>query len=406
MIAAGISYAAFAAGDLAGADQTLREALAAQPAQRAPSALHTGLAAMLAMVRRAQGRLHEVRRMAAEVLGATTRDDRTLPLSGAFLAYLLLGLTQCEQNELATAERTLRQCAELAGQYQMAMYEILAQFYLGHVLGARGDLAGALQLVEGAEARAGRYLSPLNLRELVGYRVLLWLRQGNLAAAAAWAAQDSHTTDPKRPPLTAYDNDRFALARTLIAQERWEAAHAMLAQLLADAEATGHGRFAIWALILRALLLRAQGGADAALKTIERALALAEPEGYVRIFADEGVPMAALLQEAAQRGIAPGYVERLLAAFPRTESSGLRTESQARLDSVLSPQSSSLVEALSARELEVLRLMAEGNDNAQIARALVVAVSTVKSHVNHIFSKLGARNRVDAVRRAQDLGLI
>src|SRR6185436_20899307 len=116
----------------------------------------------------------------------------------------------------------------LARQYQMTMYEILAQFYLGHVLSARGDLAGALRLVEGAEARAGRYISPLNLRELVGYRVLLWLRQGNLAAAVAWAENDGITADTERPQLTAYDNDRFALALTLMAQERWDAAHTLV----------------------------------------------------------------------------------------------------------------------------------------------------------------------------------
>src|SRR6185436_17922307 len=178
----------------------------------------------------------------------------------------------------------------LARQYQMTMYEILAQFYLGHVLSARGDLAGALRLVEGAEARAGRYVSPLNLRELVGYRVLLWLRQGNLAAAAAWAAQDQRTTDPQRPRFTAYDNDRFALARTQMAQGRWEEAEAAVARLYADAEGSGHGRFALWALVLRALVLRGKGESSAALEVLGRALGQAEGEGYVRVFADEGEP--------------------------------------------------------------------------------------------------------------------
>ncbi|HET9222601.1 MAG TPA: LuxR C-terminal-related transcriptional regulator, partial [Roseiflexaceae bacterium] len=246
----------------------------------------------------------------------------------------------------------------------------------------------------------------LNMRELVGYRVLLWLRQGNLAAAIAWAAQDSLTTDANRPQLTAYDNDRFALAQTLIAQGHWSEAHAAVARLLADAESSGHGRFVIWALLLRALLLHAQGEATAALEALERALALAEPEGYVRTFADQGAPLAALLHQAAARGIAPRYVAELLAAFSRTEGRGLRTESAEPFYSALSPPSSSLAEPLSARELEVLRMVAAGDDNAQIARALVVSINTVKSHINHIFGKLGARNRVDAVRRAQELGLL
>jgi LuxR family maltose regulon positive regulatory protein len=405
MIAAGISYAAFAAGDLTTADQTLRDALAAQPAQHGPSALQSGLFTMLAMVRRAQGRLHEVQRMSIEVLDATTHDGRTLPLAGAFLAYLLLGLTQCEQNQLDAAEHTLRQCADLANQYQMTTHEFLAQFYLSHVLAARGDLAGALRLVESAEVRANRNLSPLNLRELIGYRVLLWLRQGNLAAAIAWAAQDGQTTNADRPRLTAYDNDRFALAEVLIAQQRWDDAHAAVAQLLASAEASGHGRFVIWALVLQALLLRAQGDKTAALVALKRALTLGEPEGYVRIFADQGAPMAALLHEAAANGIAPAYVEKLLSAFPdfRLQIVDCRLESA---QSAIYNLQSAMMEPLSARELEVLRLVAAGDDNAQIASALIVSISTVKSHINHIFGKLGARNRVDAVRRAQELGLL
>jgi LuxR family transcriptional regulator, maltose regulon positive regulatory protein len=414
MVAVGISYAAFAAGDLAAADQTLQATLAAQPLQSASSAVHAGLVALLAMVRRAQGRLYETRRLATQVIEATTRDGRTLPLSGTLLAYLLLGLTQCEQNELDAAERTLRQCADLAHQYQVTMYEILAQFYLANVLSARGDLAGALKLVEQAEARASRYLSPLNMRELVGYRVLLWLRQGNLAAAAAWAAQDKLTSDVERPPLTAYDNDRFALAQTLIVQGRWQAARAAVATLLANAEVSGHGRFVIWALVQQALLLSAEGDMAAALASLGRALALAEPEGYVRIFADEGAPMADLLRQAQAQGVTRQYTAKLRAAFvlpgKATRRQGDKEMGERSEELVfVSPDllvSQSLVEPLSARELEVLRLLADGNDNTQIASALIVAVGTVKSHVNHIFGKLGARNRVDAVRRARELNLL
>ena len=189
-IAASRSFAAFGTGDLAAASLTLQDALAPQPLQHTSSAVHAGLVAMLAMVRRAQGRLHEARRLAGEALEATTHDGHTLPVYGALVAYLLLGLTQYEQNELDAAELTLRQCAELARQYQVRMYELLARLYLGQVLDAQGDLAGALRLVEQAEVQVGRYLSPLNLREFVGYRVLLWLRQDDLASASAWAAQD------------------------------------------------------------------------------------------------------------------------------------------------------------------------------------------------------------------------
>jgi LuxR family maltose regulon positive regulatory protein len=398
MTVAGICYAAFYAGDLAMPSRMLEDTLAAREVEQRPIAIRTGMIAMLAMVRRAQGRLEESQRMAEHALALASHEGRVLPLSGAFLAYLLLGLAQCERNELDAAERTLRQCAQLAGQYQMTMNEILAQFYLGQVLAARGDLPGALGLVEQAEAAAQRYLSPRNLREIAGYRVLLWLQQGNLSAAAEWAATYTRETGPDRPRMTAYDFDRFALAQTLLAQAQLEAAREAVQHLLDDAEATGHGSFVIWSLILQALILHAQGDRTTALASLQRALALAEPQGYLRIFINHGAQIAALLREAHARGIAPAYIERLLDAMPdcRLEIADCR----------LPDDQSTMIEPLSAREREVLRLLANGMDNAQIARTLAVAVSTVKAHTNHIFGKLGVHSRLEAVLRAQELGLL
>ncbi|HEU5103018.1 MAG TPA: LuxR C-terminal-related transcriptional regulator [Roseiflexaceae bacterium] len=403
---AGLCYAAFYAGDLSTPSQMLEQALSTRQATQRPVALSTGLIAMLAMVRRAQGRLSEARQLSEQTLALASSEDRVLPLSGALLAYLLLGLAQCERNELDAAEHALRECAQLAGQYQMTMNELLAQFYLGQVLAARGDFPGALGLVEQASATAQRYLSPRNLREIAGYRALLWLRQGRLDAATAWAATYEPEAEPGRPRLTAYDYDRFALAEILIAQGRLKAARDAVERLLDDAEATNHGRFVIWSLVLRALILQAQGDLLAALASLQRALGLAEPEGYVRVFVDHGAAIVALLRETRAQGIAPEYVETLLRAFPGTESQGARTAHIKPSASVLSPQPSILAEPLSARELDVLRLLASGMDNAQIARALSVAVSTVKSHINHIFGKLGVGSRLEAVLRAQELKLL
>jgi ATP/maltotriose-dependent transcriptional regulator MalT len=405
-LAAGLSYAAFAAGDLAAANHMLQDALASRPIQHTPSAIYASLVALLAMVRRAEGRLHEARRLALEALDATTRDGRTLPVSGAFLAYLLLGLAQCEQNELDAAEHTLRQCAALARQYQVTMYELLAQFYLGQILGARGDLAGALRMVEQAEAQAGHYLSLLNLREFVGYRVLLWLRQGDLAGASAWAAQDARTTDPDRPRFTSYDIDRFALARTRMAEGRWDAAHTAVVELLDAAEAAGHGRFVIWALALQALILHAVGESTAAIKSLERALVLAAPEDYVHVFVDEGAPMAALLWEAAARGVMPEYIARLLAIFPQTTNDEGKTMKAEAADHRSSLIVQPLVEPLSARELEILGLLADGLTNQAIAQRLYLAVGTVKVHLKHIYGKLDVSRRTQAVARARELNLV
>jgi LuxR family maltose regulon positive regulatory protein len=213
-----------------------------------------------------------------------------------------------------------------------------------------------------------------------------------------------------RPRLTAYDYDRFALAQTLIAQGQLEAAHDAVTQLLDDAEATGHGRFVIWSLVLQALILDAQEQRTAALASIQRALALAKPHGYLRIIINQGAPIAALLREAHARGIAPAYIERLLGAFGelKIENEELKKGS-AQIHSQFSNAQrapDSQFEELSAREHEVLRLLANGMDNAQIARTLAVAVSTVKAHINHIFGKLDVHNRLEALLRAQELGLL
>jgi LuxR family maltose regulon positive regulatory protein len=168
---------------------------------------------------------------------------------------------------------------------------------------------------------------------------MLWLKQGDLASATRWAARYERAADSARPRFTAYDYDRFALAQTYMAQGRLDAAYAAVVRLLHDAEATDHGRYVIWALVLQALILQAQGDTATALASLARALALAEPEGYVRVFVDEGASIAALLAQVAHRHAPVAkYAARLLAAFPRTEGQGLRTESPEVFPSVLGPR--------------------------------------------------------------------
>jgi LuxR family maltose regulon positive regulatory protein len=159
-------------------------------------------------------------------------------------------------------------------------------------------------------------------------------------------------------------------------------------------------------LVLRVMALQQQGDTRSAHTSLVRALALAAPMGYVSMFLEEGAPMAKLLQAAQTRGIAPDYVETLLAAFPRTEGRGLRTESAEPTYSVLSPQPSALVEPLTTRELEVLRLIADGASNDEIARRLIISLGTVKKHVANIFGKLATQSRTRAVAQARALKLL
>jgi ATP/maltotriose-dependent transcriptional regulator MalT len=150
---------------------------------------------------------------------------------------------------------------------------------------------------------------------------------------------------------------------------------------------------------LLALVFSVQGETDQAIVYLEKALSIGEPEGYVRIFVDEGSPMASLLYKALSRGVAPDYVRRLLAAFPVDEPE--QTD-----PSKSQVPKSELVEPLSEREIEVLQLIAEGLTNPEIAARLYLSLNTVKVHTRNIYGKLGVNNRTQAGTRAKALGIL
>jgi LuxR family maltose regulon positive regulatory protein len=175
----------------------------------------------------------------------------------------------------------------------------------------------------------------------------------------------------------------------------------LLERLMQAAEEGERMGSVIEILVLQALAHQAQGDIPPALKSLERALTLAEPEGFIRIFIDEGPPMARLLYEiltraeALSQGIAPDYVCRLLAAFPIDEPE--QTDKATETD---------LVEPLSERELEVLQLIAEGLTNQEVATRLYLSLHTVKAHARNIYAKLGVKNRTQAVARGKALGIL
>jgi LuxR family maltose regulon positive regulatory protein len=182
----------------------------------------------------------------------------------------------------------------------------------------------------------------------------------------------------------------------LAALGRLDDAARLFERLLAAAEAGERTGRVIEVLIGQSLVLQAQGKPDAALATLKRALALAEPEGYTRVFVDEGGAMAGLLARVTSF---PAYVARLLAAFQGPEARGAGAPGAAA-------QPSTPLEPLSQRELEILRLLAAGLSNRQIAEKLVLAVGTVKAHVHTIYGKLGVQSRVQAIARARELNLL
>jgi LuxR family maltose regulon positive regulatory protein len=250
-------------------------------------------------------------------------------------------------------------------------------------------------------------------------RAQLCLAQGNLAAAWQWAAARAlHPTDEISYPR---EPEYLTLARMLIAQGRDEPASrsqadalGLLERLLHNAKAYERMSSVIEILTLQALALQAQGNLTAALATLERALTLAEPEGYIRVFLDEGAPMAMLFREVQTHGIAPNYAAKLLAAFdegaqPLREAAHKgKGAGENDLLSLPLPRSPAPPQAdtLSDRELELLRLVAAGYSNQEIAEKLFLAIGTVKKHLNNIFSKLDVQSRTQAIARARELDLL
>jgi LuxR family transcriptional regulator, maltose regulon positive regulatory protein len=236
-------------------------------------------------------------------------------------------------------------------------------------------------------------------------RARLMLAQGDVAAAAQWAkaAGLSPDDEPDYPREPTY----LALARVLLAQEHVGQAIALLERLLELASSQGRTGSIIEIQALRALALAACGDHASALGALTEALTLACRRGYVRILADEGAPMRALLaqlpaahrdEQSAADGIDPGYLAALLRACGQADAAPPPRRAAA------APPG--LIEPLTDRELEVLRLLAAGRSNQRIAHDLVVALDTVKKHVTHVLGKLGAANRTEAAARARQLGLI
>jgi LuxR family maltose regulon positive regulatory protein len=219
--------------------------------------------------------------------------------------------------------------------------------------------------------------------------VRVWLQQGRIDEALRWARERGLSAQD----ALAYPREfeHITLARVLIARSEDGDALRLLERLLADAEAHGRTGGAIEILVLQTVAHRAQGHMASALDPLKRALTLAQPEGYVRIFVDEGEPMQGLLRHAVAAGMSSAYVGRLLSAFDEPTQKAL---------------AAGLAEPLTARELEVMRLVAVGMRNQEIADQLVISLPTVKRHIANAYGKLGVGHRTEAVARANGLGLL
>jgi LuxR family maltose regulon positive regulatory protein len=269
----------------------------------------------------------------------------------------------------------------------------------GHLLSARlhladGDFALATEELERTRSVLDRASFPDWQVRCDRCQIELWLAEGRQRAVGRWV--DARGTDGGNSHQDEPESDQLTIARALIARARApdrRRALELLGDLIETAIADGRDGIQIEALALQAVALRADGDRAGALASLERSLRLAEPEGYVRLFADLGLPMACLLQEASDRDVMPEYVRPLLEVFaPALVRLGATTMAWP--------------EPLSDRERDVLELMAAGLTNREIAARLFISPETVKKHAASIYAKLGVGRRIEAVARARELGLL
>jgi LuxR family maltose regulon positive regulatory protein len=353
-----------------------------------------------------QGRLRLAAATYEQVVQAVPRPEVLQTLFTGLHYYFGLGDLLREWNELDAAERHLVQGMALVKETLTVDPLVAVRGYtaLARLQQARGNVPAALATLDGlAQLAEQRHLAPHLMTPREAVRAQLELAQGNVAAAIRWANSSglSAEDDDLHYP---HEGGYLALARVRIAQGRNDPAGpflqdvlGLLDRLLKDAGTKARMNSVLEILVLRALALEAQGDRTRALSTLEQALVLAESEGYIRLFVDEGAPMLALLRQAHARSRVPGYVATLLRAFGEQHASDLPLAS-ARL--------SPLAEPLTEREHEVLRLLLEGASNREIARHLVLSVNTVKRHVYNLCGKLGVQSRTQAIARARVLNLL
>src|SRR5579863_5169098 len=298
-------------------------------------------------------------------------------------AYLGLARVFYEWNDLEAAGQHAQQSAELARPILVDTFAAYGVF-LARLKLAQEDLSGAAAALDEAEAFVRRHSFMFRMPDVATARVLLLLHQGHLAAAAHLA----HLHDLP-----------IGQARVHLAQGDTSAALAVLKQLRQQAEAKGWVDERLKVMVLQAVALFMHGEKDKAVQLLYDALTIAESAGFIRLFVDEGPPMAHLLSQAAALGMLPDYIEKLLAVFKAEE---YKREDISSLPSPAQP----LIEPLSPRELEVLHLMAAGLSNQEMCERLFLALSTVKGHNRNIFGKLQVQRRTEAVARARELGLL
>jgi LuxR family transcriptional regulator, maltose regulon positive regulatory protein len=396
--AALLGLAFWASGDLDAAFRTFAASM--EGLQRAGDSLSAiGGSFVLGDMLVARGRLREAAATYEHSLARAAR-ERVPSFPGLLELHVGLAELHRERGDLNAAERHLRSAGEL--REGLGHPGNPSRFYAARarVLEARREMVGALELLD--EAERHRIRSPLpDVRPVPAMRARILTALGRLDEAGAWVERAGVTADDE--PTYMREFDHLTLARLLLARHAAGSAASalsdaggLLRRLLPAAQAGGRTGSVIEILTLAALVHQAEGDTPRALAALEQALTLAEPEGFLRVFVDEGQPLRRLLRHAAARGLAEEDVRRVLTAF----------DASLRPPPALRPAAAGLTRPLTRREIEILRLMAGGMQNQEIATQLFISTSTVKRHVANAYGKLDVGNRTAAVARANELNLL
>ena len=388
-----LGLTSWASGDLEAGHSAYAECMAGL--RRAGYIADTfGCAIALADIRRTQGRLGEAMRTYEQALQRAPEQGGPV-LRGTADMYVGMSEVHRERDDLPAATRQLLRSQELGEHTGLPQNRYRWRVAMARIRQAEGDLGGALDLLNEAERLYVGDFFP-NVRPVPALKARVWIAQGRLGEPLGWAREQGLSAEDDLSYLREFEH--ITLARVLLARYQDEHAEAsiheatrLLERLLPAAEDGGRTGHVIEILVLRALAHQTLGDIPAALASLQRAMTLAEPEGYVRVFVDEGPPMASLLRAAAKQGTAGNYVRRLLAAVGETGHD--------------SPVKQALIEPLSERELDVLRLLGTELDGPAIARELMVSLNTMRTHTKNIYAKLAVTSRRAAIRRAAELGL-
>jgi LuxR family maltose regulon positive regulatory protein len=335
-----------------------------------------------------QGLLHKSADILTHSLQMAVRPDgQRSPLAGKL--YAILGKLAYEHNQLDDADQYIHQCIDLCRQWGETDFQAIGCAMLARLEQARNNLEKAQEAMREAELLTGEHPhSPHWSIQVRSNLARYWLIQGNLVKLSQLVKNSGLSIKDAIPYQR--EPEYVILLRTLLIQNDYEVALALSERLLKQAESAGRMGLVIEILIIQALAFQGKKETEQALAALERALSLAQPEGYVRIFLDEGEAMTRLLCQAQSRQVGSGYVAELLSKINR-------------ISGMTQPSMQLLAEPLTTREVEVLKLIEAGSSNQEISEQLVISIATVKRHISNIYTKLGVKSRTQALAIGKEL---